>query len=107
MSEIQKGVNELRHLDMRMQIKKGIQQCYILNDSYSNDIHSLQLALTYATQQAGALPITLILSDIDQLNQEAVQYDDLLRQLAVFPIKKLITIGAQLAKVLKVPAFLH
>ena len=101
MSEIQEGVNELRHLDMRMQIKKGIQQCYILNDSYSNDIHSLQLALTYATQQAGALPITLILSDIDQLNQEAVQYDDLLRQLAVFPIKKLITIGAQLAKALQ------
>jgi alanine racemase len=100
-TEIQEGVNELRHLDMRMQIKKGIQQCYILNDSYSNDIHSLQLALTYATQQAGALPITLILSDIDQLNQEAVQYDDLLRQLAVFPIKKLITIGSQLAKALQ------
>ncbi len=101
MSEIQKGVNELRHLDMRMQIKKGIQQCYILNDSYSNDIHSLQLALTYATQQAGALPITLILSDFAHLNQSAVQYDDLLRQFAVFPIKKLITIGPELAKALQ------
>jgi len=101
MSEIQEGVNELRHLDMRMQIKKGIQQCYILNDSYSNDIHSLKLALTYATQQAGALPITLILSDINQLNQEAVLYDDLLRQLAVFPIKKLITIGPEFAKAIQ------
>jgi alanine racemase len=101
MSEIQEGVHQLRHLDMRMQIKKGIQQCYILNDSYSNDIHSLQLALTYATQQAGALPITLILSDIDQLNQDAVQYDQLLEELAVFPIKKLITIGTELAKALQ------
>jgi alanine racemase len=100
-SEIQEGVHQLRHLDMRMQIKKGIQQCYILNDSYSNDIHSLQLALTYATQQAGALPITLILSDIDQLNQDAVQYDQLLEELAVFPIKKLITIGTELAKALQ------
>ncbi len=99
-SEIQEGIIQLKHLDMRMQIKKGIQQCYILNDSYSNDIHSLQLALTYATQQAGALPITLILSDIAQLNQDPVQYDDLLRQLSVFPIKKLITIGAELAKAL-------
>ena len=100
-SEIQEGVHQLRHLDMRMQIKKGIQQCYILNDSYSNDIHSLQLALTYATQQAGALPITLILSDIDQLNQDAFQYDQLLEELAVFPIKKLITIGTELAKALQ------
>lgn len=101
MSEIQEGISQLRHLDMRMQIKKGIQHCYILNDSYSNDIHSLQLALTYATQQAGALPITLILSDIAQLNQDPVQYNELLRQLAVFPIKKLITIGTELAKALQ------
>ena len=101
MSEIQEGISQLRHLDMRMQIKKGIHHCYILNDSYSNDIHSLQLALTYATQQAGALPITLILSDIAQLNQDPVQYEQLLQQLAVFPIKKLITIGAELAKALQ------
>lgn len=101
MSEIQEGINQLRHLDMRMQIKKGIQHCYILNDSYSNDVHSLQLALTYATQQAGALPITLILSDLAQFNQDAVQYDQLLQQLAVFPIKKLIAIGPQLAQALQ------
>jgi len=101
MSEIQESINQLRHLDMRMQIKKGIQHCYILNDSYSNDVHSLQLALTYATQQAGALPITLILSDVSQFNQDAVQYDQLLQQLAVFPIKKLIAIGPHLAKALQ------
>jgi alanine racemase len=101
MSEIQEGIYQLRHLDMRMQIKKGIHNCYILNDSYSNDVHSLQLALTYATQQAGALPITLILSDLAQFNQDAVQYEQLLQQLAIFPIKKLIAIGPQLAKALQ------
>ena len=107
MSEIQESINQLRHLDMRMQIKKGIQHCYILNDSYSNDVHSLQLALTYATQQAGALPITLILSDVAQFNQDAVQYDQLLQQLAVFPIKKLIAIGPHLAKALQKHKGLH
>ena len=107
MSEIQEGINQLRHLDMRMQIKKGIQHCYILNDSYSNDVHSLQLALTYATQQAGALPITLILSDVSQFNQDAVQYDQLLQQLAVFPIKKLIAIGPHFAKALQKHKGLH
>jgi alanine racemase len=107
MSEIQESINQLRHLDMRMQIKKGIQHCYILNDSYSNDVHSLQLALTYATQQAGALPITLILSDVMQFNQDAVQYDQLLQQLAVFPIKKLIAIGPHFAKALQKHKGLH
>jgi alanine racemase len=107
MSEIQESINQLRHLDMRMQIKKGIQHCYILNDSYSNDVHSLQLALTYATQQAGALPITLILSDVSQFNQDAVQYDQLLQQLAVFPIKKLIAIGPHFAKALQKHKGLH
>jgi alanine racemase len=107
MSEIQESINQLRHLDMRMQIKKGIQHCYILNDSYSNDVHSLQLALTYATQQAGALPITLILSDVAQFNQDAVQYDQLLQQLAVFPIKKLIAIGPHFANALQKHKGLH
>jgi len=107
MSEIQEGINQLRHLDMRMQIKKGIQHCYILNDSYSNDVHSLQLSLTYATQQAVAFTITLTLSDVAQFNQDAVQYDQLLQQLAVFPIKKLIAIGPHLAKALQKHKGLH
>ncbi len=98
--EIQKGISQLKHLDMRMQIKKGIQNCYILNDSYSNDIHSLKLALEYATQQAGQLPITLILSDLIQLQSNTVDYDPLIKQIAVFPIKKIIVIGTSLAKAL-------
>lgn len=99
--EIQLGIFQLRHLDMRMQIKKGIQECFILNDSYSNDLHSLQMALTYATQQAGALPITLILSDFIQLQLDNFQYEKLLNQLSLFPIKKFIAIGAHLSKYLQ------
>jgi len=98
--EIQKGISQLKHLDMRMQIKKGIQNCYILNDSYSNDIHSLKLALEYATQQAGQLPITLILSDLIQLQPTTIDYDPLIKQLVAFPIKKIIAIGNTLAKAL-------
>ena len=98
LDEIQSGVQQLRHLDMRMQIKRGIHHCFILNDSYSNDLHSLQLALTYATQQAGVLPITLILSDFVQSHENHSQYEQLLSQLSIFPIQKLIAIGPQLSK---------
>ncbi|MGI9137599.1 MAG: bifunctional UDP-N-acetylmuramoyl-tripeptide:D-alanyl-D-alanine ligase/alanine racemase [Sediminibacterium sp.] len=99
--EIQLGIAQLRHLDMRMQIKKGMHECYILNDSYSNDLHSLQLALTYATQQAGGLPITLILSDFVQFEQNNFQYEKLINELLLFPIKKFIAIGPQLSKCLQ------
>jgi alanine racemase len=99
--EIQLGIAQLRHLDMRMQIKKGMHECYILNDSYSNDLHSLQMALTYATQQAGGLPITLILSDFVQFEQNNFQYEKLINVLLLFPIKKFIAIGPQLSKCLQ------
>ena len=98
MHEIQQGVSQLRHLDMRMQIKKGINNCLVLNDSYSNDIFSLQLALEYATQQSGPQPITLILSDLTQLYASVIDYDKLIQQIISFPIKKLITIGPLLKR---------
>ncbi len=91
--KISQGVIGLMHLDMRMQIKKGINNCYILNDSYSNDVVALQLGLEYAKQQAGLLPITLIISDFVQGQNVIIDYEALLQQLMNWPIKKLITIG--------------
>ena len=99
MDTIQQGVNQLSHLEMRMQIKKGQNQCYLLNDSYSNDIYSLLLALDYAKQQAGNLPITVILSDFTQ-SQIGV-FEQLVQKLMAYPRKKLIGIGPKLAAVLK------
>ena len=90
---IQSEMLQLRHLEMRMQIKKGLQQCYLLNDSYSNDLSSLSLALEYAKQQAGLLPITIIVSDFAHAAQE--QYKIATNLFKAFPIKKVITIGAQ------------
>jgi alanine racemase len=90
---IQSEMLQLRHLEMRMQIKKGIQQCYLLNDSYSNDLSSMSLALEYAKQQAGLQPITLIVSDFAQATEE--QYKIATNLFKAYPIKKVITIGAQ------------
>lgn len=90
---IQSEMAQLRHLEMRMQIKKGLQQCYLLNDSYSNDLSSLSLALEYAKQQAGLQPITIIISDFAQANE--VQYTIAASLFKAYPIKKVITIGAQ------------
>lgn len=99
-NDIQKQIQSLAHLDMRLQIKKGINGCSILNDSYSNDVYALQLGFEYAKQQAGSMPITLIISDFGHTQNTYINYEDVISQLINWPIKKLITIGPLFEKVM-------
>lgn len=63
---IQSRLLQLQPVEMRMQLKKGVNNTYILNDSYSNDLSSLSIALDYLKQQSGSANATVILSDILQ-----------------------------------------
>ncbi|MBC7721610.1 MAG: bifunctional UDP-N-acetylmuramoyl-tripeptide:D-alanyl-D-alanine ligase/alanine racemase, partial [Pedobacter sp.] len=64
--KIKQQLLQLQPIDMRMQLKKGINNCNVLNDSYSNDLSSLGIALDYLKQQSGNNKTTVILSDILQ-----------------------------------------
>ncbi|MBC7722579.1 MAG: alanine racemase, partial [Pedobacter sp.] len=64
--KIKQQLLQLQPIDMRMQLKKGINNCNVLNDSYSNDLSSLSIALDYLKQQSGNNKTTVILSDILQ-----------------------------------------
>lgn len=97
MEEIQQKIMKLQHLDMRLQIKKGINDCFILNDSYSNDLHALALGIAFAKQRAGNLPLTLIISDFANISTLDV-YENIIDQLPHWGIKKLITVGPQWKK---------
>jgi alanine racemase len=96
---IQQRMLLLEPVDMRMQLKRGINNCYLLNDSYSNDLSSLDLAIDHLQQQAGNQRTTLILSDILQSGQyEEALYRDIAAQLAVRGIHRMIGIGPAIAK---------
>jgi len=56
----------LTPVDMRLVFKKGINGCTIINDSYSADISSLEIALNFLDQQSGGSNKTAILSDFLQ-----------------------------------------
>lgn len=88
----------LQPVDMRMQLKKGINGCYIVNDSYSNDYLSLQIALHYIKQQAGNNAVTVILSDFLQQNNYTNThfYKDIIELLIANNVTKFIAIGVQL-----------
>ena len=97
-SIIQNRMMQLETVEMRMQLIKGINNCYLLNDSYSNDLSSLDLALDYLQQQAGNQKTTLVLSDILQSGKhEEILYREIATQLHLRGISRLIGIGSALS----------
>lgn len=84
----------LEPVEMRMQLKKAVNNCYLLNDSYSNDLSSLGMALDYLQQQAGKQSTTLILSDILQsgMPDEAIA-SAIAQELTIRGIHRFIGIG--------------
>ncbi len=61
-----KRFNSLYPIEMRLELKKGINHCNIINDSYSNDFYSLSMALDFLNQQKQHKIHSLIFSDILQ-----------------------------------------
>ncbi len=60
---------KLESVAMRLELKDGINDCLILNDSYNFDLHGLNTALEFVTRQHGHLQRTIILSDMMQGQQ--------------------------------------
>lgn len=90
---------ELHAVEMRLELKKGINGCLLINDSYNSDLASLALALDFLNQQEQQRQKTLILSDILQsgLSPENLysQVAELLRQKGV---QRFIGIGPELVR---------
>ena len=79
---------------MRLEVKQGINHCTIINDSYSNDLHSLEIALNFLQHQKHVKKHTVILSDILQsrLNQNEL-YSQVAELVMQKKVNKLIGIG--------------
>jgi alanine racemase len=64
---IQSRVQRLYPVQMRLEVKNGINNCSIIDDSYSSDFQSLKIALDFLeSQQKKNASKTVILSDIFQ-----------------------------------------
>ncbi len=63
---ISKRMHALLPIGMRLEMKKGINECTIINDSYNSDTGSLSIALDFLEQQHQHDKKTLVLSDILQ-----------------------------------------
>ncbi len=73
-SEWQQGFQQLHAMNMRLQLVKAINGCSLINDSYSFDIYSFNIALDFLLQQNQYAKKTVIISDF------AVAVDDKIYQ---------------------------
>ncbi|MFW6222967.1 MAG: bifunctional UDP-N-acetylmuramoyl-tripeptide:D-alanyl-D-alanine ligase/alanine racemase [Bacteroidota bacterium] len=91
---IKRRMHSLSPIGMRLEMKKGINNCTIINDSYNSDTGSLSIALDFLEQQHQHPHKTLILSDILQTGKPA---ETLYKEVALLiknkQIDRLIGIG--------------
>ena len=64
--EIQKRFSALRAVPMRLELKEGINQCLIIDDTYNNDLAGLQVSLDFLAHQHQKKKKRVILSDIHE-----------------------------------------
>ena len=62
--KIQKAIEDIPSIPMRLEQKAGISNCQIINDSYNSDLLSIEAALQFQENQHSHLKRSLILSDI-------------------------------------------
>ena len=97
-SVIQQRVLQLTTVEMRMQLRRAINQSYLLNDSYSNDKISLSLALQFLKEQANQQPIIAIVSDIVDTGEPAEQlYQQVAQMLSSSGVKQLLAVGPEIS----------
>lgn len=84
---------------MRLEMKEGVNNCSIINDSYNSDIGSLTIALDFMNQQKQHTVRSLILSDILQSGRdEPVLYREVASLLKQKNINRLFGIGPALSR---------
>lgn len=84
---------------MRLEMKDGINNCSIINDSYNSDLGSLNIALDFLMQQRHRQNRTLILSDILQSgkNEESL-YKEVAELVKQKNITRLVGIGNSISR---------
>jgi len=91
-------IARLNPVSMRLELKTGINNCSVIDDSYNSDVQSLEIALNFLNQQNQHPKRTIILSDIFETG---LQHEELYRQVAALVsdkgVDKFIGVGASLA----------
>jgi len=93
-TEIQSRLDMLKPIAMRLELKQGINDCYLIDDTYNNDYAGLSVALDFMTQQHTKRDKVLIISDVLQSGLEETDlYESISELIKGKQIDKLVGIG--------------
>lgn len=99
---IKERLHNLYPVEMRLQVKNGIHNCTLIDDSYSSDYQSLKIALDFLEQHKTHQQKTIILSDIFQSGFPVEElYAKVARLLTNNKIERVIGIGETISRYLK------
>jgi alanine racemase len=91
---IRQRMQQLHTVSMRLQLVHAINNCTVINDSYSFDINSFSVALDFLGQQQQQAQKTVIISDIPAARNKKA-YKEAIDMLHSRNIQRVITIGEQ------------
>lgn len=78
-NDIQERIQSLQSVPMRLELKEGINQSQIIDDTYNNDLAGLQISLEFLANQHQKNKKRLILSDI---LESGLSDEDMARQIS-------------------------
>ncbi|MEE9440081.1 MAG: bifunctional UDP-N-acetylmuramoyl-tripeptide:D-alanyl-D-alanine ligase/alanine racemase [Saprospiraceae bacterium] len=97
---IQTNISKLSRLNMRMEMKRGVRDCTILDDSYSADLDSFIIAMDFLERQSTKAKKTLVISDFVQSeNGDGRLYHRISDYINGSSVQKVIAIGSGISKI--------
>ncbi|MBL7754157.1 MAG: bifunctional UDP-N-acetylmuramoyl-tripeptide:D-alanyl-D-alanine ligase/alanine racemase [Chitinophagaceae bacterium] len=96
--QLAQRILKLQASPMRLELVKGINNCTLINDSYSSDVSSFAIALDFLMQQNQHDRRTVILSDMLQTGRDSEIYDEVYDLIRQKKIDRLIGIGESMMR---------
>jgi alanine racemase len=98
-TEIQARLRMLQPVSMRLELKEGINGCYLIDDTYNNDLAGLTMGLDFLNLQQQRSTKTVILSDVLETGlPEKELYEHIGHLLKTKGVHRLIGIGEVISR---------
>jgi len=98
-NEIREQLRLLHPVSMRLELKQGVRGCYLIDDTYNNDLAGLQIALDFLSSQQQRAQKTVILSDVLESGEPETQlYKKTATMLHSKGVDRLIGIGEVISR---------
>lgn len=95
---VNEKIGKLSSISMRMEVKEGLNQSVVLNDTYSLDINSLRIALDFLNSQALEREKNLYISDFEQVTLTEEDYRNIAELINSSKISNLVLVGTEISK---------